>query len=388
MKGSCAVIAMYTHVEGYPPSLNAIQRLSSLFDLVVVVHRNTMGDTWVFPSNVKLITTGSLTSFSDVKKKSGLWKSLSFIRFVMLLMRTVRSYRPNWILIHEPIALLALWIVRKSYFGKYYLWYHNHDVIEGHESFLFRLAFKAQNSLFDKLDIFSLPADERKIHFPMNRLNGKYFNLPNYPGVYLYNRYHKPRKIETDIRVIFQGHIGGGHCLEEVIDLLTDHTFPYNLTLVLKGFKDEAYFKKLMDKAKELKVEDKVIYFGVSGYQSVPAVASTCHIGIGIHTKTDVMNSTLGKASNKIYESAALGLPVLLFDNPHFKDHLGKYEWAIFTDGTPQNLKRVILETVAQYERLSLAARQDFLTELNFEKAFQPAYEYVFNLNGFNKDKQ
>jgi len=41
MKGSCAVIAMYTHEEGYPLSLNGIQRLSSLFDLVVVVHRNT-----------------------------------------------------------------------------------------------------------------------------------------------------------------------------------------------------------------------------------------------------------------------------------------------------------------------------------------------------------
>ena len=35
------MIAMYTHEEGYPLSLNGIQRLSSLFDLVVVVHRNT-----------------------------------------------------------------------------------------------------------------------------------------------------------------------------------------------------------------------------------------------------------------------------------------------------------------------------------------------------------
>jgi glycosyltransferase involved in cell wall biosynthesis len=380
-EGKSAVIVMYTHVEGYPPSLNAIQQLSTLFDKLIIVHRNTMKNTWVFPENVKLETFGEFTSSQDVKNKSWLWKLASFIRFGMLLWKTVRKNRPDWILIHEPIALLAWGIIRKIYTPKHFLWYHNHDVIKGHESFFFRDAFRMQNAIFDKIDIFSLPADERKIHFPMKKFKGKYFHIPNYPGIYLYDRYYKPREMEKNIRVVFQGHIGHGHCLEEMVHLLHDDTLPVQLRLVLKGFKDEDFLNKLLALAKSLEVQDKVIYHGVSSYQSVPEVASMCHIGIGIHTKTDIMNSTLGKASNKIYEYAALGLPVLLFDSPHFKEHLGQYPWAIFTDGTMGNLKKSILDITSNYAEKSISARQDFLRELNFEKCFQPVLDYVTELN-------
>lgn len=384
-KGPCVVIVMYTHFEGYPPSLNAIQQLSNSFASIIVVYRNTMKNTWVFPDNVKLVTTSEFTSFGEVKQKSGFWKLRSFLRFTMLLLKTVLKHRPNWVIVHEPVALLAWGVIRKFYLKKHRLWYHNHDVIEGHESFLFRYAYKMQNAIFDKLDIFSLPADERKVHFPMEKLKGKYFHIPNYPGVYLYERYYTPRKIENSIRIIFQGHIGSGHCLEEMVHLLGDDTFPFDLTLVLKGFKDESFLNQLLVTSKKLGVEHKVVYHGVSSYQSVPEVASTCHIGIGIHTKTDIMNRTLGKASNKIYEYAALGLPVLLFDSDHFRQHLGQYTWSIFTNGSIANLKEAILFITFQYEQLSAAARKEFLNELNFEKCFQPALDYLVDLSDVNE---
>ena len=64
----------------------------------------------------------------------------------------------------------------------------------------------------------------------------------------------------------------------------------------------------------------------------------TYHIGIGIHRKEDIMNKTLGTSSNKIYEYAAAGLPVLLYDNQQFRNYLGKYKWAFFTDCSKASL--------------------------------------------------
>ena len=376
-KKGTVVIAMYTHVEGYPPSLNAIQQLSKSFDFLVVVHRNTMANTWHFPTNVQLTTTGQFASYDEVSKKSGVWKIVSFIKFVSLFHRTLKLNSPDLIIIHEPIALLAWGIICKFYRKRHHVWYHNHDVILGNESFLFKLSHRMQNSIFSSLDIFSLPANERKEFFPIEKLSGKYFYVPNYPGTYLYNNYYQPRKIEKQIRILFQGKIAAGHCIEQIVHLMSDKKFSIDLMLVLKGFKDENYFKELMTLAKDLGVDERIVYYEVGSYQSVPEVTSTCHIGIGIHTKTDVMNRTLGSASNKIYEYAALGLPVLLFDNSHFKMHLGKYKWAFFTNGEAENIKEIILKIREQYEQTSLAARKDFLSHLNFETCFEPALKYA-----------
>jgi hypothetical protein len=372
-----ALLVLYSHVEGYPPSLNAIQLLSAKFESISIVHRNTLPNTWVFPGNVKIVSSRKLTPYTTIKTKSPVWKAVSFLKFTRLFYAQIKKNKPDWLIIHDPLALMSWYLITKIYRSRPKVWYHNHDVILGNESFLAKYAYKAQNAIFKDLDVFSLPANERKINFPMESFKGNYFYLPNYPGRYLYDRYFQPRKKENSIKLVFQGHIGAGHCLEEILQILRDPNIPYDLHLVLKGFKDEAFLAGLMKLAAALDVSDRVHYHPVSSYTSVPEVASQSHIGIGIHTGQDVMNRTLGTASNKIYEYAALGLPVLLFDSPHFKSHLQEYSWAFFTDGSVKNLKQVILEILNNYEQFSTAARNDFNRKLNFEFAFKDVLQQL-----------
>ena len=89
------------------------------------------------------------------------------------------------------------------------------------------------------------------------------------------------------------------------------------------------------------------------------------------------MNKTLGTASNKIYEYAASGMPVLLYDNIHFRSILGNRNWAFFTDTQEKSLVKTLEEIIAQYQLLSSSAQKDFKAELCFEHYFQPLLKYL-----------
>jgi hypothetical protein len=109
----------------------------------------------------------------------------------------------------------------------------------------------------------------------------------------------------------------------------------------------------------------------------LPGITNTCQIGLAIYTRTDITNSTLGTASNKIFEYAALGLPVLYYDNEHFRKHLGNYSWAVPTKTSGEALKKSLEYIAGNYEELSRQARQDFLSTLNFEYRFEPVRQFI-----------
>ena len=49
--------------------------------------------------------------------------------------------------------------------------------------------------MFKYLDLFSLPAIERKDYFPMNELKGQFFYIPNFPSKEFYSKYYKNKTI-------------------------------------------------------------------------------------------------------------------------------------------------------------------------------------------------
>jgi hypothetical protein len=89
------------------------------------------------------------------------------------------------------------------------------------------------------------------------------------------------------------------------------------------------------------------------------------------------MNTTVGTASNKIYEYAAIGLPVILFDTPHFRHHLGERRWAFFTRLSESSLLHTLEEVAENYDVATHAAIHDFRHEFNFERVFTPALHTV-----------
>ena len=372
------VIAIYSPPEYYPPTLNAIEYLADVYDHLYIIHRNyDEAFDWVYPPNVSLISSGKKINVRDAERAGLTKKIIFFLQYTAKVFKLFRKTRPDTILLYDYMPVLSIRILFFFARKPRLLWYHNHDV--GDETYLRKwslswLAWKSEKWIFPRLDFFSLPSLERKVFFPMEKLKGKFLFLPNFPSLKVYKQILGEKKKETGaaIKLLYQGSIGPLHGLEEIIPILNEKIAGKELRLIIKGFISEDYLAKLRQIATEHAVSDKMEYKPPTGYREVIQNAFSCHIGIGIHRKQDIMNQTLGTSSNKIYEYAASGMPVLLYDNNHFRKHLGKFEWAFFTDCSNTSVLDCLEKIIAGYDYLSAKARKDFEEGLNFEHYLKP----------------
>jgi hypothetical protein len=368
------VIAIYSHPEFYPPTLNAVQELSKQFDKIYILSRNVFKSGWDYPSNVNLITYGRYMPIRESEQIGKISKAIGFFSFTYHLFKLIIYTRPRLIQVCDSIPLFSILIIGKFILRNTKLWYHNHDIIEIDKLKRYSIgwfAAKYEFSAFKLVDIFTLPSEDRRKYFPLETFNGEYYFLPNYPSIEFYNQFQNDRKLDgKELKLIFQGSIGPGHGFEEIIELLNVRISGFNLSLHLKGFISNTYRERLVEISNNFGVHDKLFFYDVTPYKFVPLVASSCHIGIGIHTGENIMESTLGTSSNKIYEYSALGLPVLIYDNVHFRGVLGDQGWVEFTDLKKENLIFAISQICKNYNGMSTAAKEAFENQLNYECYF------------------
>jgi glycosyltransferase involved in cell wall biosynthesis len=254
-------------------------------------------------------------------------------------------------------------------------WYHNHDIPEislNNKYSIGWFAAKFEQKALNKMNYFTLPSNDRLEFYPNLNSKIKYDLIPNYPSLKIYT---KPQKSTIDkvevIKILYQGSIGKGHSIEEIILLLNKQINNKKLKLVLKGPVRENYKNNLNELAIANNVEKYIDWIGVGMYKDLQTITKSCHIGLAIYKGTDVMNKTLGTASNKIYEYAACGLPILVYDNEQFRKYLSNYKWVVFTDGSIESIKSSIKYIIDNYNELSTQARKDFEHYFNFDSYFR-----------------
>jgi glycosyltransferase involved in cell wall biosynthesis len=353
--------------------LNAVEILSGYYDRIFILHRNVTGFDWTFPPNVQLVAPKKCFPVREVEKAGVIKKITWFLYFTVKLYRLNRNKKPDTVLLYDSLPVLSYRIVAPFIAKPRILWYHNHDVSEAKYITKYNLAWLAWKSepwILQRLQLFTLPAEERKICFPMEKLKGEFFFLPNFPSRTMYNKEPLKDKYFSTVRILYQGSIGQGHGLEEIILLLKEKILGKTLSLVLKGFISQEYLDELKTIAAKEGVAEQLVYLPPSGYREVIDNAYTCHIGIGIHKKDDMMNRTLATASNKIYEYAAAGMPVILYDNEHFRSTLQQYT-------SRASLLEIIKMLLLNYDEYSLAARSDFENKLCFEQYFDKVVNFL-----------
>jgi glycosyltransferase involved in cell wall biosynthesis len=369
------LIIIYAHHEAFPPTLNGIIYLAKKFDKIFIIHKNTLQTDFELPENCFLVCNEEYNSVKDILKLSFKKKISQFIKFSLLVRKIKKKQNPTHVIVYDSVALLCNYLSNILKQREFKLWYHNHDIVETNKVRKFSIlwfAGKLEFRAMRQIQLFSLPAQERKQYFSIPA-TCKYFFIPNYPLREFYQNFLKKENIESEIRLIFQGSIGPNHGIEEIITILNEKIDNCELKLVLKGSIDEDYKNTLITTSQKLGVEKSITFLGFTPYKYVPEVASNCHIGLAIHKGNDVMNRTLGTSSNKIYEYAALGLPVILFDNSHFKEHLDKFKWTFFTDCTKESLLIIITTIKKKYSDYVDSAICDFQKSLNFELVFSEA---------------
>jgi glycosyltransferase involved in cell wall biosynthesis len=386
--------------ESYPPTLNAISRWCAdpAVSAVFVFAPNIEFTPWVYPQKTRRIVCNQALIPVDVAMRLSGWAKLCrFLGYARRLLALLKTEQPDVVMLIDEGPVLAYswirWLLPRQY--QPVLWYHNHDVVEKPAAGLRGLlnltarGVRAQYWLFPTLAAFTLPANERRRFFPMLLLRGLYAEIPNCPDVDFYSQFFQPTCIPgpdtgSDFRLIFQGAIGPGHGLEALLDLAHSGQFERRLVLVVKGWAQPEYAAALKQKVADLGLTAQFEWHGFGAYSDVPRLAAGCHAGIAIHSGNDAMNTSLGRASNKIYEYAALGLPVLLFDSAHFRTHLKSNSWALFTDVTQASLLNCLRQILRDYSALKSAARADFLRTNNFGYFFDPVWQKIKQNQGLS----
>ena len=376
------MVAIYVDPDFYPPTINAILNLAECFKEVIVISRNNAADNFHYPENVRQIKIGKCCTVRQMENQAVWIKALSFLKFAFQLYR-YSNQKTRLILLYDPIALYGFHLIKNIIKKKdKKIWYHNHDMPLKNLVSRFSvsgLAAKHEYSAMNSIDFFSLPSAERKLCYPGLKSNIPVFIIPNYPSLKLYTILPQKEYERNTIKIIFQGFIGKGICLENFIELLQEKIDGRNVHLILKGSVKNEYKEELNDLADSFDVRRQLTWVSIGPYRELAGLTASCDIGIGINKNTDTISKMLGTASNKIYEYAACGLPVLLYDSEQYNKYLGKYDWAFFTDGSVNSLRDKIKLMLENLPALSKSARYFFEKDLNFETVFQPALEKVIS---------
>lgn len=373
------IIGIYFHPEAYPPTLNAIDELSECFSHISVIHRPHLKTAWTYPGNVDMISAGAHITMEQQKTASFIAKIRFFIQFARVFYTQCTKEKPVCILVYDSLSLYAYHLFRALLFFKHKVWYHNHDVLERDSMRKFSigsLAARTEIKAFKYLDVFSLPSNDRKKFFPLDTFKGKYFFVPNFPSKRFYGQFYKPRKLEKTVKMIFQGQVAPFRGIEQILPLLSAPIQDYKLELGLIGPCRDEYKKKIATLAAQYGVSHKV-HFNKLPYAELPAFSATYHIGIALQSEKGIMTSTIGTASNKLYEYAAVGLPVIYYNSENFTRYLGKYPWALPAELSSADIKKKIAAILQSYTQLSATAHHDFMHELNFEKWFAEVKSFL-----------
>jgi hypothetical protein len=366
---------IYFHPEAYPPTLYALDELAPTASNIYVIHRPHLKNEWSYAFNVQLIPSGRPLEIKQQEKSNLLKKIFYFLQFTWTLYKIIQSKKVDLVILYDTMPLFSFALIRRFLRNKVLVWYHNHDVVELSQMRKYSIgwfAAKWESKMFRHLDIFSLPSMERKKYFPIQILKGEFVFLPNRPSKKFYNRFLRSSKPQNGIiKLIYQGSITSTHGLEEIISILDQPIGEHQLELHLAGRISKEYQDQLTQLANDYQVSSQVIFHGLLPYKKLPALTTSCDIGIAINKPVGIIYQTGGTASNKIYEYVACGLPVLYYNIAHYREHLEKYSWAVPTNLSSSSLLSAIREIVLNYEAKAQSADEDFENELNYEKAFQ-----------------
>jgi glycosyltransferase involved in cell wall biosynthesis len=266
--------------------------------------------------------------------------------------------------------------------GRSFLWYHNHDYEAKNPNRFPSIgwwAYQSQASSFKKIDFFTLPARERLDLFPVERFATPNCVIPNFPAV---NRVRtKPcNSVGSEIALVYQGSLGRHHGFSEIIPWLNREISGKRLKLTLLGKIDRSYKRELKELSEFHGVQDRLHFVDFIAFSGLSEFLGRFDIGLSIHKPVGMTYSTGGTASNKIYEYAAAGLPVILYDSSHYREHLGRYRWTAFCDLNWDSFAKATETLLQDYERRANAAVADILNGLNYEAVFDRTWHQAEKL--------
>lgn len=370
----------FTHPEGYPPALNAINCIAKKATKLTILTTDTLPTKWKYAKNIDLkLIDGEHDRFKFVNR-SKFEKFKTYFLYIKKVRSFVKKENIDLVIIYDDVPfflyLLATILLKKNY----KLWYHNHDVYPLSSFKKYGINWwgaYTRDNYFNKIDYFSLPAIERKKMFPLSTFRGKFFFIPNYPSKNFIDL-NEPLTInEKELRIVYPGSPSNKNGFKELIDVMETKINTKTITLTIIGEVNPNYKTELFEYAKSKNIANQLRFVDRIPYTEMTHELKKYHIGWAVYKPVDLSVATAGSSSNKIYEFLANGLPIVVFDNEHHREYLEQCKAAFFCNLSSENILNVLTAIDSNLLMLSTDAKKEFEQKYQFEFKFEEALNEV-----------
>lgn len=379
-------IIIYNNPDYYPPTINAIHLLSEHFD-IVLIGRNQERPFWEYPANVSVHRLGKYTSVREREQQSAVIKLWEYTNFLVQASHLLKNV--SLIYAYDAFGYTAAYLSQFMGSSSIPLIYHNHDLCSQLVSLstLSGWIQRGERHWIHQAHLVVFPSLERGLLFKqLTNFQGQLMIVPNYPRKSYFPVHQNFKNIIFQrfqkAQIFLQGTISVKNSLLELIKCLTFLDDSIELKLIGPIQEEEKYLMK--DFALDNQVAHRTKYFMPVPYNELASHTWFATVGVCLYKKTDINHQTMGTASNKIYEYAACGLPVIVSDQPNYREHLAGESWVRFADPDDSysiaSAVQDILSDFTKYKAMCLASRRAFEDKYNYESAFLPVFAKIQDL--------
>lgn len=353
-----------------------------------IVSTNYDKRAFVWPRDIEIERIGFHIPFGDRRLRWRLASMLEHFLFLWVVFNRIRSLRPDLVYAHDAEAFVAATTVRRWF--SFPLVYENHDQVEPESCSRFSLRRQVELKALQRGPTASLvvypekgradyylerSGDTRKPLVWPYYTSLKLVSLPSDLNSLIEARYERRELLYTGV---IHDEIAGWEAAQ-ALKLLGDG---YRLTMYGAISTDDApHLRALAD---SLALGDRLFHGGWLNQDEM--VSRTMYGSLGLVLfKPDSLNyRTMGTSTNKLYEYAARGIPVIVPDVKSFRDALSNEPWVAYVDiKDPESIARGVrwfLEDIDRYRSASKAARVAFEERFNFEAVFPALLERLLPL--------
>lgn len=368
-------LIQYAHPDNYPPTYNQANLLAGLGYRVILIYR---GGTAKLPYHDNIEHVQIPYDTSSVMKSV-----MSFLRFIATTYKTCASRRVRLFVGYDMHGFMTAYLCAKFRRRSVPLIYHNHDISEmSHLGLMGRMVKHFELSHARFADALVLPTEGRAGYF---RENAHITIHPVLVRNFAPMSFSAPRPRPGGLPAryaIYQGAIGPGHSLEEII--ISAASWPADLNLVMIGAGKEEYRQYLCDKANEIGIGGKIIMLPTVPYNDLPAYTQYAELGFALYQDKKTNEAHNSTASNKAFEYLASGIPVITNDWPDFRNFFATKKWALLVDPFDPSSIASAVQYVSgadsKREVIQEIAAADFTTQYNYEKEFDRLSRLVGSL--------
>ena len=365
----------------------AAVELSKYFSVHIVCSNiGAPGFSW--PAGIKIERVGLPVSFGSRRLWSRLASIIDYFIFAWFVFSRIRSLSPDLVYAHDSEAFVAAGIVRR--WLPFPLVYENHDQLEPESCSRLSLRRWVEKKAFERGPSASLvvyPAKERADYYQ------KRSGDPRKPLVWPYYASKKLVSLPSDCdrlmrarfarrELLYTGVINSDVASDEALralDLLGDN---YHLTVygAIRS-EDLLHFQTY---AQSLTLGDRIFHGGWINLAEMVERTINGAVGLVLFKPNSLNYRSMGTSTNKLYEYAARGIPVIVPDGPSFREALENEDWVFFADvsdpASIANGVRFFLEDLDRYLTAGKAARTAFEERFNFEAVFSRLLERLMPL--------